>query len=55
MVLPYHEEREHGLCNVEAVAPVVICYLSVAFADGVHKPHQNLQIGREGVSLCDDS
>lgn len=55
MVLPYHQEREHGLCNIEAMAPVVVRYLPVAFADRVHKPHQNLQIQEEDVSLCDEA
>lgn len=38
----YHQKCEHGLCNIEAMTPVVIGDLSIALADRVNKSHQHL-------------
>ena len=39
----HHEQREHGLRHVEAVAPVVVGDPAVAFAHGEQEPHQDLR------------
>lgn len=44
----HHEQREHGLGHIEAVAPVVVGDPPVPFAHGEQEPHQDL---REGVRL----
>lgn len=39
----HHEQREHGLRHVEAVAPVVVGDPPVPFAHREQEPHQHLR------------
>lgn len=39
----YHEKREHRLTHVEAMSPVVVGNLPIAFTDWVHESHQHLK------------
>lgn len=40
--LPYKQQREHGLSNIEAVSPVVVGDVAVSLADCIHPPCQGL-------------
>lgn len=41
--LPYKQQREHGLSNIEAMSPVVVGDVTVSLADCIHPPCQGLQ------------